>query len=97
MSVFALQAAKARDELLSFVGQLFFKTEYKSMYKANPWFIKYMLHLKKTVYQDGDVSNVSITCFIYNSIRREEIANVQWDYVSLPTPWNPKTWEYATL
>ena len=56
-----------------------------------------MLHLKKTVYQDGDVSNVSITCFIYNSIRREEIANVQWDYVSLPTPWNPKTWEYATL
>ena len=56
------------------------------MYEANPWFIKYMLQLKKTVYQDGDVLNVNIACFIYNSIGREEIAKVQWDYVSLPTP-----------
>ena len=67
------------------------------MYIANPWFIKYMLPLKKTVHQDGDVLNVNIACLIHNSIGREEIANVQWDYVSLPTPWNPKAWEYVML
>ena len=44
-----------------------------------------MLQLNKIVYQDGDVLNVNIACFIYNSIGREEIAKVQWDYVSLPT------------
>ena len=56
-----------------------------------------MLQLKKTVYQDGDVLNVNIAYFIHNSIGRKEIANVQWDYVSLPTPWNPKAWKYAML
>ena len=43
------------------------------MYKANLWFIKYMLQLKITIYQDGDILNVNIACFIYNSIGREEI------------------------
>ena len=68
MGVFTLQATKANDALLSFVGQLFFKTEWKSMYKVNSWFIKYVLQLKKTVYQNGDVPNGNIACFIYNSI-----------------------------
>ena len=49
-----------------------------------------MLQLKKIVYQNEDVLNVNIACFIYSSIGREEIANVQWDCMSLPTPWNPK-------
>ena len=44
-----------------------------------------------------DVLNINIAYFIYNSIGREEIADVQWDYVSLPTPWNPKGWAYAML
>ena len=54
-------------------------------------------NLKKIVYQDRDVVNGNIACFIYNSIGREDIANVQWGYVSLPIPWNPKTWGYAML
>lgn len=58
--VFAIQATKANDELLPFVGQLFLKTEFKGMCKANPWFINYVLELKKIVHEDEDVLNGDI-------------------------------------
>ena len=60
------------------------------MCNANPQFIKYALRLKKNVYQDGNVLNGNIAGYINSSIGREEEANVQWDYVSLPILWNPK-------
>ena len=93
--LFALEVAKVGDELLPFVGQWFSKTEFKRMCNANPQFIKYALRLKKTVYQDGDVMKGNIAGYINSSIGREEEANVCWDYVSLPAPWNPKVWGYA--
>ena len=46
------------------------------MCKANPRFMNYVLQLNKNIYQDRDVLNGNIACFIYNSIGREEIANV---------------------
>lgn len=40
--------------------------------------------------------NGNIARYINSSIgREEEEANVRWDYVSLPAPWNPKFWGYA--
>ena len=93
--LFALGVAKVGDELLPFVGQWFSQTEFKSMCNTNPQFIKYALRLKKNVYQDGNVLNGNIAGYINSSIGREEEANVQWDYVSLPAPWNPKVWGYA--
>jgi len=59
--------------------------EFKSMYKANPRFLKYELQLEKDVYQDGDVLNGNVAGFINSSNGREEIGNVQWKYMFLPT------------
>ena len=53
-----------------------------------------MQYVKKNVYEDGDVLNGNVAGFINSSIGREHIGNAIWEYVSLPTPWNPKTWGY---
>ena len=65
--------------------------EFKSMHGANPWSIKYMLWLKKNVYQDEHVLQGNIAKFINSCIRRKETANVMWNYMSLPTQWDLKT------
>ena len=92
--LYAMEAAKAGDELLPFVGKQLSRAEFKSMCQTNQQFVKYALHVKKNVYLDGDVLNGNVTGFINSSIGREHSRNVLWEYISLPTPWNPKTWEY---
>ena len=45
--------------------------------QSKPMVYKIYATTKKIVNQNGDVLNVNISCFIYNSIGREEIANIQ--------------------
>ena len=92
--LYAMEAAKCGDELLPFVGKQLSVAEFKSMCQANHRFQKHALHVKKNVYQDGDVLNGNVAGFINSSIGREHLGNVLWEYVSLPTPWNPRTWGY---
>jgi hypothetical protein len=92
--LYVMEAAKAGDELLPVVGKQLSVAEFKSMCLANHQFLKYAIHVKKNVYQVGDVLNGNVAGFINNFIGREHLGNVHWEYVSLPTPWNPKTWGY---
>ena len=89
--LYAMEIAKAGDELLPFVRKQLSRAEFKSMCQANQRFVKYTLHVKKNVYQDRDVLNGNVARFINSSIGSEHSGNVLWEYVSLPTPWNPKT------
>ncbi len=89
-----MDADKAGDELLPFVGKFLSEAEFRNMRQADLQFAKYAMSGKKNVYQDGDVLNGNVAGFINSSIGREHIGNVIWEYVSLPTPWNPKTWGY---
>ena len=90
-----MEVAKVGDELLPLVGKWFSKTKFKRLCHENSQFMKYALRLKKTVYQNGLVLNGNIVGYINNYVGREEEANVRWDYVSLPAPWNLKVWGYA--
>jgi len=82
--MFALQATKATNELLPFIGQLFWKMKFKSMCTENSQFIKYVLQVKRNVYKDWDVLNGNIARFINSFIGREKITYMQWNYVSWP-------------
>lgn len=92
--LYAMEAAKSGDELLPFVGKRFSKAEFHRQCEADKRFLKYAICVKKNVYQDGDVLNGNVAGFINSSIGREHIGNAIWEYVSLPAPWNSKTWGY---
>ena len=48
--LYAMEAAKAGDELLPFVRKQLSVAEFKSMCQANHRFLKYAIHVKKNVY-----------------------------------------------
>ena len=89
-----MEAAKAGEELLPFVGKQLSVAEFKSICQTNHRFLKYAIYVKKDVYQDEDVLNGNVAGFINNSIGRVHLENVLWEYVSLSIPWNPKHWGY---
>lgn len=93
--LFALQPAKAGDELLPFSGRLFTKSEVKIISGVNPRFIRYVLRAESDVYQDGDVMNGNVAGFINSSTGREYLCNVVWEYSSLPRPWKRSEWGYT--
>jgi hypothetical protein len=86
--LFCLQAAEARDELLSFIGRMYSKAESKALLNLNPRFIRYVLKADQNVYQDGDVEHGNVAGWSH-------IANILWEYCPLPRPWNRKEWGYT--
>jgi hypothetical protein len=95
--LFALQSAKAREELLPFSGRLFSKSKVKIISGVNPRFMRYVLRAENNVYQDGDVLNGNVAGFINSSTRREYLCNVLWKYLSLPRPWKRNEWGYTMI
>jgi hypothetical protein len=93
--LFALQSAKAGEELLPFSGRLFTKSEVKIISRVNPRFTCYVLQAENNVYQDGDVLNGNVAGFINSSAGREYLCNVLWEYSSLPRPWKSTEWGYT--
>ena len=93
--LFALQPARAEDELLPFVGRTYSKAEFKTMQALSPQFIRYVLKAEANVYQDGDVEHGNVASFINSSIGRSHISNVFWEYLTFPRPWNTKEWGYT--
>ena len=71
--LFALQVAKAGDELLPFFGKRYSKIEFNSMCNENPRFKNYVLRLKRHVYQDSNVLKQNVAGFINSCIGREEL------------------------
>ena len=74
--LYAMEAAKASDELLPFVGNFLSEAEFHRMRQADQRFAKYAIRVKKNVYEDGDVLNGNVAGFINSSLRREHIGNV---------------------
>lgn len=92
--LYAMEPAKSGDELLPFVGNVFSEAEVIRKCQSDPQFLKYVIRMKRNTYIDGDVLKGNVAGFINSSIGRQHIRNVIWEYVSLPTPWNPYTWGY---
>ena len=93
--LFALQPAKAGEELLLFTSRLFSKSEQKIISGINPRFIRYVLWAESNVYQDGDVMNGNVVGFINSFTGREYLCNVIWEYSSLPRLWKRNEWGHT--
>ena len=93
--LFALQVAKVGDELLPFVGKRYSKIEFNSMCNTDPRLKNYVLRPEKTRLSRWQCSKMKY-CRNHKQLYWEgRIANVLWEYVSLPTPWDPTNWGYV--
>lgn len=93
--LFALEAAKAGDELLPFVGPELDAQEFRIAHRTSPRFRRYALAATEEMFVDGDVELGNVAGFINSSEGRSEIQNCQWDFVPLPAPWNPSHHGYV--
>jgi hypothetical protein len=93
--LFALESAKAGEELLPFLGRLYTKSEFKIVSWANLRFIRYVLQAENDVYQDGDVLSGNVAGYINSSAGKSNLCNVLWEYSSLPRPWKQSEWGYT--
>ena len=90
--LFAMDSAKEGGIILSFVGPQYSKSEYQKMKSLVPRFKSYVIKVEDDIYIDGRLERDNVAGFINNSIGREEIANVMWEYSLLPKPWNNDEW-----
>ena len=86
--LYALQPTRAGDELLPFVGRIYFEAEFTTMQALDPRFIRYVLKAKRNMYVDGDVLYGNVAGYINSSIGRRDICNVIWEYCASRRPWN---------
>jgi hypothetical protein len=93
--LYALEVAKAGEELLPFVGRLYTKAEFRVLKEVNPHLKKYALRAEANVYQDGDVVHGNVARFINSSAGQTHIGNVHWEWSDLPRPWNVQEWGYT--
>ena len=50
-------------------------------------FTRHVLKVEEDIYIDESVEKDNVAGFINNSIGREKIGNVVWEYSMLPKPW----------
>lgn len=93
--LYAVEPARAGDELLPFVGRIYSKAEFTKMETLDPRFIRYVLKAKRDMYVDGDVEYGNVAGYINSSIGRRDICNVLWEYVAGRRPWNTKERGYT--
>ena len=60
-----------------------------------PSFKSYVLKAEEDIYIDGSVEKGNVVGFINNSIGREEIGNVVWEYSMLSKPWKENEWGFV--
>jgi hypothetical protein len=95
--LFALEPAKARDQLLPFVGETYSNAEFQLLWELNPRFQRYVLWVEDDVYLDGDIGGGNIAGFINSSKGRMTIGNVLWKYYPLLASWNARDWGYMMI
>jgi hypothetical protein len=93
--LFAMDPAKADDNLLPFVGPQYTQTEYRKMISLVPRFKSYVLKAEDDIYIEGRVKRGNVAGFINSSIGQEEIDNVVWEYSLAPKPWNNDEWGFV--
>ena len=64
-------------------------------WKPSTRFKCYVLKIEDDIYIDMRVERGNVASFINNSIGREEIDNVVWEYIMLPEPWNKIEWGFV--
>jgi hypothetical protein len=69
--------------------------EYQKMKSLVPHSKRYVLKVEDDIYIDGIVERDNVAGFINNSIGREEIGNVVWEYSMLPKPWKQERMRFC--